>query len=398
MQAKFVLVLGVAIGCGDNQPSQPDVDVVVPDADFISVCVDGEHALFVERTTEVSLDRSYAWAIDLTTTASNLVLAEGQIFDVRYGVHLTRTWEDAWRLSGTITISNPAPFAATITGVVDRFGDTTSAVDCGVTFPYELAPGATLSCTDDFAGSSPIERGVVEVATTGCVGPASAAFRFDPREVALRETDECVGVTDSVEGWLGQACDDVTYEFTRSFGPYCCGDSGELSSTASFESNDTCLMGSDSETVAYSVPRCWIGCTLTAGYWKTHSSYGPAYFDDAWLAIGPAGSDTMFFASGKTYYDQLWTEPEGNAYDILAQAYIAAKLNALNETAWGVVETSLARAEVIFATGAERDEMIELASYLDAYNTGDIGPGPCSESSIVGQNASQISPVNTFCR
>ena len=379
MKAKFVLVLGVAIGCGDNnQPSQPDAPVV-PDEDLVPVCVEGEHALVVERTTEVSLDRRYAWAIDLTTTASNLVLAEGQIFDVRYGVHLTRTWEDAWRVAGTITIANPAPFAATITGVVDRFGETTPPVDCGVTFPFDLAPGATLSCTENLAGSAPIERGVVEVATTGCVGPASAAFRFDPREVTLRETDECVGVTDSVEGWLGRTCEDATYEFTRSFGPYCSGDSGELASTASFESNDTCLIASDSETVTYSVPRRWIGCTLTAGYWKTHSSYGPAHFDDAWLALGPAGADTMFFASGKTYYEQLWTEPQGSAYDILAHAYIAAKLNALNEAAWGVVDKALARAEAIFVTGAERDEMIELASYLDAYSTGDIGPGHCSE-------------------
>ena len=70
------------------------------------------------------------------------------------------------------------------------------------------------------------------------------------------------------------------------------------------------------------------GCTLTPGYWKTHSKYGPAPYDATWAEIG---EDTPFFASGKTWYDALWTEPKGGeAYYILAHAYIAAALNFKN--------------------------------------------------------------------
>ena len=67
------------------------------------------------------------------------------------------------------------------------------------------------------------------------------------------------------------------------------------------------------------------GCTLTQGYWKTHSKYGPAPYDATWALIG---EDTTFFSSGKTWHQAIDTSSAGgNAYYILAHQYIAAKLN-----------------------------------------------------------------------
>lgn len=106
---------------------------------------------------------------------------------------------------------------------------------------------------------------------------------------------------------------------------------------------------------------CLIGCTLTQGYWKTHSGYGPAPYDENWLnlfnyycsihdedeyclndpndpGIDPSilGPDVQFFGlmeeieNPVTFYEILWTPPKGgNAYYILAHQYIAAKLNDL---------------------------------------------------------------------
>lgn len=76
------------------------------------------------------------------------------------------------------------------------------------------------------------------------------------------------------------------------------------------------------------------GFTYTWGYWKTHSSYGPAPYDDTWALLLPDGEDTPFFLSGQTYYEVLWTSVAGgNAYYQLAHQYIAAKLNVL-DGAW----------------------------------------------------------------
>jgi len=70
------------------------------------------------------------------------------------------------------------------------------------------------------------------------------------------------------------------------------------------------------------------GCTLTWGYWKTHSKYGPAPHDETWDCIG---EDTPFFGSGYSYYGILQVPPKGgNAYIILAHQYIAAVLNGCN--------------------------------------------------------------------
>lgn len=130
------------------------------------------------------------------------------------------------------------------------------------------------------------------------------------------------------------------------------------------------------------------GCTLTPGYWKTHSLFGPAPYNDTW-AILPDGASTLFFLSGQTYFEALWTEPSGgNAYYILAHAYIAAVLNiADGASAPDEVMDGIAFAENFFAvnlpttklTKAQRSMAIAWATILDNYNNGRIGPGHCAE-------------------
>ena len=97
-----------------------------------------------------------------------------------------------------------------------------------------------------------------------------------------------------------------------------CGENTHVN-TAAFETNDTGTTDDDDWTVIADVT-CADGCTLTPGYWKTHSAEGPAPFDDTWDLLGPAAEDTTFFLSGQSYYQALWTAPNGNAYYILAHA------------------------------------------------------------------------------
>ena len=92
------------------------------------------------------------------------------------------------------------------------------------------------------------------------------------------------------------------------------------------------------------------GCTLTQGYWKTHSKYaGAKKYDATWALIG---EDTAFFSSGKTWYQAINTSSAGgNAYYILAHQYIAAKLNlAGGASSTPAVATALAGAEAFYAT------------------------------------------------
>jgi len=126
-------------------------------------------------------------------------------------------------------------------------------------------------------------------------------------------------------------------------------------------------------------------CTLTPGYWKTHSRYGPAPYDDTWALVG---ENTPFFLSGKSWYQVLWTPPAGNAYYILSFQYVAAKLNILNGAAsTPAVDAALAWAENFFNTYTPasslskslRAQVISYAGVLADYNSGLTGPGHCSE-------------------
>jgi hypothetical protein len=129
-------------------------------------------------------------------------------------------------------------------------------------------------------------------------------------------------------------------------------------------------------------------CTLTQGYWKTHSEYGPAPYDDAWSLL-PDGADTAFFNSGLTWYEQFSDAPAGDAYFILSHQYAAAELNLLNGSmAPGPVQMALAGAEALFEaqgdgdttlTAVETRKATRWAAIIDDYNNGVTGPGHCDD-------------------
>jgi hypothetical protein len=118
-------------------------------------------------------------------------------------------------------------------------------------------------------------------------------------------------------------------------------------------------------------------CTLTQGYWKTHHAYADMRsLQQPW----PISEDTQL--CGSSWLDILHTEPEGDAWLILAHQAIAAQLNvASGATLPEEVEGTLAKAKQMLAacqiSDAETEGALDVAAILDAYNNGDIGPGHC---------------------
>lgn len=129
------------------------------------------------------------------------------------------------------------------------------------------------------------------------------------------------------------------------------------------------------------------GCTLTWGFWKTHSKYGPAPYAATWDLLD---EDATFFLSTLTYHQTLWEDPGGrNAYYILAHQYIAAVLNKLKGASvpQGVAD-AITGAEALFnqytpgqvsqkSAGAIRAQFVYWAEILDNYNNGQLGPEHC---------------------
>jgi hypothetical protein len=117
---------------------------------------------------------------------------------------------------------------------------------------------------------------------------------------------------------------------------------------------------------------------LTQGYWKTHSIYGPAPYDDAWANL----EDTKFCGSDLTCFEVLTTPPAGgNAYYILAHQWIAAGLNSLNgvimpdsvyQTYWDAKPLLSAYADDMeIPKGSDRELAIEYATILEKFNSGE---------------------------
>lgn len=360
------------------------------------------YALEVTKTASTSFTRTYNWSIDKWADVSELTLSTGQIHTVNYSVKVDVSGytDSDWAVSGKISIKNPAPIKATINSVSDVVSPSISAaVNCGVTFPYTLNAESTLACT--YSASLPDATSRTNTATatlqnytydyqknatpsgsTDFSGTANVSFS----SATMTEKDTCVKVYDGFD-YLGEVCKGAvpkTFTYKRDIGPYAACGEYDVLNTAYFVTNDNGKTGQDTWIIQVMVP-CG-GCTLTQGYWKTHSKYGPAPYDDTWAMIG---EDTKFFLINQTYYQVMWTSPiGGNAYYILAHQYIAAKLNIYNG-AWSpsAVDNAIAWAETFFNTykpadklsKTVRDNAIYYAGVLAKFNEGYIGPGHCSE-------------------
>jgi len=373
------------------------------------------YALTVTKEADTSFNRIWEWTIDKSADQTDLLLSEGQLFQVNYEVTVNATSTDSnYAVSGNIFVNNPAPIAATLNSVSDVVSpDIDAVVQCSVTFPYTLAAGDTLPCAysavlPDNADRTNTATATLQnfdydsegVGTPNGTTDFSGSANVDFSNATVIESDECIDVNDTNVGFLGTVCANEvlpkTFTYSLWFGAHPdadvvleCGDNTHTN-VADFVTNDTGATGDDDHTVNANVS-CQQGCTLTPGYWKTHSEFGPAPYDDTWASL-PNGANTTFFSSSQTYYQVLWTAPQGNAYYILAHAYIAAELNQLNGASIpGDVQIAFNQATALFnqytpaqvgalkGNSPVRKQFIALGETLDDYNNGLTGPGHCSE-------------------
>lgn len=399
--------------CGKDEGTHGNTATILETEQSDSASVDVNcYELAVTKDADTSFTRTWEWTIGKSADQTDLLLSDGQLFQVNYEVTVDATSTDSdHAVTGNISVNNPAPIAATINSVSDIVSPAIAAtVSCGVTFPYPLAAGGTLNCT--YSADLPDATARTNTATATLqnydydsegVGTASGTTDFSSLPVNVtfgdtpdEEIDECVDVNDTNVGFLGTVCASdapETFSYSLWFGANPdadvvleCGENTHPN-IADFETNDTTSTGSDTWTLNTDVA-CGFGCTLTPGYWKTHSAYGPAPYDDTW-ALLIFDEDTPFFFSLKSYYHVLWTPPQGgNPYYILAHAYIATELNILNgASTTPEVDDVMDDAYWFFwlnaptdkLTKAERAEVIYWAYILDQYNNGYIGPGHCSE-------------------
>jgi hypothetical protein len=367
----------------------------VPEA--VSFCFDYE--LLVNPNAFAKGRRQYGWDVVKQSDTVALTLAAGQTYVASYDVTVTATsvTDSDLRVDGPIFISNRTPYTTTITGVTVMVGEVPAAVTCPVALPSVLGPGGLLTCSYLAEVPDTADRLVVATVTADGELPGesgSEVTSFGKHTTKIDLVDACVDVVDDRVGPLGAVCASEgsrTFQYTMELGPRAVCGPFAFDNTATWIGRTTGATGSSTWTITGEVP-CEGGCTLTPGYWRNHSEYGPARYDATWGQL-PAGADTPFFLSGGSYLAALSTPVAGNPYWTLARAYAAAELNGLAGASQTAVAASLADAAALLATvtpldlsrlhggrdGGLRDQVIALASHLDDYNNGLIGPGHCDE-------------------
>jgi hypothetical protein len=431
--------------------------IVGGDSDDALVTVDC-YELAIDKTASSSFTRDWTWEIaksadaggadpDILNRPEAVMLAEGQSYlGVAYVVSATASSLDSdFLVTGEITIDNPHPTrAAELDGVTDLLtGDLAATVDCPA---MEVPAGGSLVC----AYEVDLPDGEARTNTATALnrnyhfgfGADPVVLGSTPYEVALAvafdlevptvETDECADVGDSwfgddpltaaVETALGTICaSDLSasdpYLFPYGMNiipegvsvpdtgtPFVTPECGEntFPNWASLITNDNAETAQAPWFVDVNVV-CDFGCTLTQGYWKTHSEYGPAPYDENWANL-ESGADTELFGSGMSWHEVFWTAPAGNAWYNLAHQWMAAYLNTLNGASTpDEVEAALADGEALLAMGPDAFiapkgggkkspegqgsmELIaqarEVAGLLAMYNEGYIGPGHCDEDDL----------------
>jgi hypothetical protein len=373
---------------------------------------DGVPSLSVTKTASPAFKRTQLWAIAKSSPTSAVTLAPGAVGDpcpsqscleAAYVVTVAPTGHlDAeWAVTGTITVVNSTSTAATGVDVVDSYvvdsyAGVAATIDCP-TFGLggTLAAGDSFTCTYTVAPGGAFDgTNLATVTTTGAVTGATASAPVSFAEAVPFEVDGCVSVTDSRAGSLGVVCAAQApgvFSYSLRVGPYAaCDPTGAgtaFSNTASFAAPSG-ASGAATWTIHVQLPCPSNGCTLTQGYWKTHSREGPAPYDRRWGNIGPEEEDTAFFLSDQTWLEVFRTPVRGNPYYSLAHQYMAAKLNVLAGADASAIGSALSMAEAFFSaktpssslSAKARAELLALAALLDDFNSGRIGPGHCDDS------------------
>ena len=365
------------------------------DISHISFCYDVE--LVVSKTASTTFTRDFDWTLAKSVDNAAVTVPDAGSATVNYSVAVTKDagTDSAWAVSGSITVTNPHP-SKTASGisVSDQMSDHGAVpVSCPST---ALAPLASMTCS---YGSVSLASGA---ARTNTAAAASTSFGFAKGAGSADVTfvtpttvlDNAVSISDTFPGaalanFSLAASRTFTYARTLSASNFtACGVATTVDNTATLATDDGATVSSSASVVATLTcpppPPVATGCTLTQGYWGTHSSKGPAKYDATWASLEHA----PFYQSGTTYYGVLQLATKGNAYYVLAHQFIAAKLNILKGAAapagfnMGAVEGFFqtytpAQIGAMKGSAPVRAQALAWAATLDAYNNGLLNVSHC---------------------
>ena len=324
-----------------NYPNTATIDQTQQsDSANVAVTCSAHAPLEVSKTANTSYDRKYDWTITKVANPTAHSLMDGQTGTSNYTVSLDQTVTDInISVSGIITIHNPATIAATISGVTDNMGPT----NCGVSFPYELSAGGTLSCSY-VANPATIANSTntATVSTIGLVGGGSGSTAVvfgQPTHVIGYPT---ITVTDTNQAGSQSFSADGTWQYSATFP---CDLVGSQSNTSTEYPNTATI----SETQQSASAMVTVGCsayapltiskTAVTSFIRTHSWTIDKSVDVAVhnLLVGQSAPSTYKVDLVKTTVDSGF-KVDGDI-TITNNAAIAANVTGVSDSLVGAVVT-----------------------------------------------------------
>jgi hypothetical protein len=286
--------LATSAGTVDNTASVAG-DYALASVSDSADCSTDVYELTVTKTADEFYSRYFEWDITKSVEPTSWALFDGESGTSDYTVDLDQTgyYENDWQVSGSIMIDNPAPIAASLDSVVDNAGGIPATVVCpALTVPAE----DSLECSYDTGAQDGVDAnpfGALNTATATLNNNNGGTTDFDGTapidfaEATVELVDEEATVSDTFADSTvsGTYTDDMSFSYSRTF--TCDADEGQHDNTASFETNDTPLTGSDDASVTVN---CY-DLTVT----KTADEHFTRYYEwDIQKEVDNEGPITLF--------------------------------------------------------------------------------------------------------
>jgi hypothetical protein len=345
--------------------------------------------LAVSKTAVTSYTRTHAWDITKKVETEDEWMHEGfpkiWLFTDGSGDE-TATWtvdvtyegyeDSAWNVSGSITIENTGTLDAVITGVDDMLAGTAIDVDCGVTFPYTLPVGETLTCSYSEDGFVEGKNEVTVTTEVDSYGAEADIVWGDPTD----EVDKTVNVKDISDLFgevdLGTVTapygDTFTYDKAFAWADYgreLCGD---------YEYDNTAMIV-ETEQDADATLKVNVQCMIFNG-------------ETAWAANGDVPGELRYTKRGNwaTYVKYMGVE---KTTTLFAGQYMAAGTVHFSAPADGMVTITVTLEGWEFKDVAES---LKVQDYATA-PSGNPNPGGFAwKTDATGTTGSIEVPVNNF--
>jgi len=308
----------------------------------------------VSKTANGAYNSTFTWNITKDVDKTTVTQAGGNvIFNYTINVSHSAGAVSGMHITGTVTVFDPildaglnvVPFD--ISAFTDALSDNTSCTVTGggaqtlslgqTTFAYSCSLGAL---PQGSLTNTVTITWLQQFLTNGALLPAGSAH-FTTPAINFTETqiDECVNVTDTFAGTLGQVCvgdaNPTTFKYARTIAvlPGCV----SYDNTATFTTNDNGATGSAGQTVTVCGPPNT--GALTMGFWKgpNGNSLIQNYCAPSgktslatYLAGLGAGSGPFSDAAGKTctqlvaYVDGVIVGANGSNMNIMLRAQMLA--------------------------------------------------------------------------